>query len=485
MKLSELLNHISYSKIVGSVDSEVRGIEFDSRLVEAGFLFVAQPGVVSDGHLFIDKSIQKGATVVVCEKFPANIASGVTYVKVADSNEVLGLLAAVYYEFPSRKLKVVGITGTNGKTSIATLLYKMFLRLGYNTGLISTISYFINKKEETASHTTPNALRIQQLLAEMADAGCEYCFMEVSSHAVHQKRITGVEFAGGIFTNLTHDHLDYHKTFAEYIKAKKTFFDGLSDQSFAITNIDDKNGLVMLQNTSAKKITYSIQSVADFRCKVIENHFDGMLLSLDGFETWTRFVGKFNASNLLAVYTTAIQLGQNKDEVLTIISDLQPVKGRFETVRSLEGKLAIIDYAHTPDALKNVLGAISELRTRTEQVITVVGAGGDRDKTKRPEMANEAVLASDKVILTSDNPRTENPAQIIRDMEAGVIAKFKNKVLSIENRREAIKTAAMLAQPGDIILIAGKGHENYQEVNGVKHHFDDKEEIKNCFGIND
>jgi len=484
MKISELLNHINYSEIIGSAGKAVHGIEFDSRLVKPGFVFVAQLGVLSDGHKFIAKAIENGATVVVCEQLPDELFSDITYIKVDDSNEVLGKLASAFYQFPSKKIKVVGVTGTNGKTSIATLLYKMFLKLGYKTGLLSTISYRINEKEETASHTTPNALKIQQLLAEMAEEGCEFCFMEVSSHAVHQKRITGIEFAGGIFTNITHDHLDYHKTFAEYIKAKKTFFDGLSKEAFAITNIDDKNGLVMVQNTLAKKITFSNRSVADFKCKVIENHFDGMLLNMDGSDIWTRFVGKFNASNLLAVYTTAIQLGQKKDEVLTIISDLHPVQGRFETVRSFDGKLAIIDYAHTPDALKNVLGAITEIRTRNEQVITVVGAGGDRDKTKRPEMANEAVLASDKVILTSDNPRTEVPSQIINDMEAGVPAKYRNKVLSIENRREAIKTAAMLAQPGDIILIAGKGHENYQEINGVKHHFDDKEEIENCFGIN-
>lgn len=484
MKLTEILNHINFSEIIGSTEKLVDGIEFDSRLVKPGFVFVAQKGVLSDGHKFIEKAIQNGATVVVCEILPAEIAENITYIKVADSNEILGKLASAFYGFPSSKLKVVGVTGTNGKTSIATLLYKMFLRLGYKTGLLSTISYRINETEETASHTTPNALKIQQLLAEMVIAGCGYCFMEVSSHAVHQKRIAGIEFTGGIFTNITHDHLDYHKTFAEYIKAKKAFFDGFSAETFAITNVDDKNGLVMLQNTAAKKVTFSTRSVADFRCKVIENHFEGMLLNMDGSEIWTRFVGKFNASNLLAVYTTAIQLGQNKEEVLTIISDLQPVQGRFETVRSSDGKLAIIDYAHTPDALKNVLGAITEIRTRNEKVITVVGAGGDRDKTKRPEMAHEAALASDNVILTSDNPRTENPAQIIKDMEAGVDTKFRNKVLSIENRREAIKTAAMLAQPGDIILIAGKGHENYQEVNGVKHHFDDKEEIENCFGNN-
>ncbi len=484
MKLSEILNHIIYSEVIGSTESNVRGIEFDSRQVKPGSLFVAQLGVISDGHKFIEKAIQNGATVIVCEILPAEIAKNVTYIKVADSNEILGKLASSFYGFPSSKLKIVGVTGTNGKTSIATLLYLMFLRLGYKTGLLSTISYRINEREETASHTTPNALKIQQLLAEMVDSGCEYCFMEVSSHAIHQKRIAGIEFAGGIFTNITHDHLDYHKTFAEYIKAKKAFFDGLSSDAFAITNVDDKNGLVMVQNTAAKKVTFSTRSVADFRCKVIENHFDGMLLNIDGSETWTRFVGKFNASNLLAVYTTAIQLHQNKEEVLTIISDLQPVKGRFETVRSLDGKLAIIDYAHTPDALKNVLGAISEIRSRKEKVITVVGAGGDRDKTKRPEMAHEAALASDRVILTSDNPRTENPSQIIKDMEAGVDPEFRNKVVSIESRRDAIKTAAMLAQTGDIILIAGKGHENYQEINGVKHHFDDKEEIENCFGIN-
>jgi UDP-N-acetylmuramoyl-L-alanyl-D-glutamate--2,6-diaminopimelate ligase len=484
MKISALINQISFLEIIGSVEKTVAGIEFDSRLIKPGFLFVAQTGVISDGHKFISKAVENGANTVVCEHLPEEISPNVTYIKVDDSNEVLGKIASAFYSFPSQKLKVIGVTGTNGKTSIATLLYKMFLKLGYNTGLISTISYRINEKEETASHTTPNALKIQQLLAEMVNAGCQYCFMEVSSHAVHQKRISGIEFAGGIFTNITHDHLDYHKTFAEYIKAKKAFFDGLSKEAFAITNIDDKNGLVMVQNTQAEKITFSTRSIAGFRCKVIESHFDGMLLNLDGNEIWTRFVGKFNASNLLAVYATAIRLEQNKDEVLTVISNLYPVQGRFETVRSLDGKLAIIDYAHTPDALKNVLGAISEIRTRNEQVITVVGAGGDRDKTKRPEMANEAVLASDKVILTSDNPRTENPAQIIKDMEAGVAAKYKNKVVSIENRREAIKTAALIAQPGDIILIAGKGHENYQEINGVKHHFDDKEEIENCFGIN-
>lgn len=397
----------------------------------------------------------------------------------------MGQLASAFYNFPSSKMKVVGVTGTNGKTSIATLLSKLFRKLGYNVGLISTISYQINERVEIASHTTPDALKIQKLMAEMVNAGCEFCFMEVSSHAIHQERIAGIEFAGGIFTNITHDHLDYHKTFAEYIKAKKAFFDGLSPKAFAITNLDDKNGLVMLQNTKAQKITYSIGRMADFRGKVLESHFDGMLLNIDGQEIWTRFVGRFNAANLLAVYSAAICLKQNTDEVLTEISALHPVAGRFESIRSADGKLAIVDYAHTPDALKNVLQAISEIRTKNEQVITVVGAGGDRDKTKRPEMTQEALQASDKVILTSDNPRTENPADILKDMEAGVEAQYKNKVLSIENRKEAIKTAVMLSQSGDIILIAGKGHENYQEVNGVKHHFDDKEVVKEFFGIKD
>uniref|UniRef100_UPI0032178388 UDP-N-acetylmuramoyl-L-alanyl-D-glutamate--2, 6-diaminopimelate ligase n=1 Tax=uncultured Draconibacterium sp. TaxID=1573823 RepID=UPI0032178388 len=485
MRLEQLLENIEVVERIGSVDKEIKGIEFDSRKVEKDFAFVAQRGVHVDGHKFIEKAIEKGATVIVCEDIPAAVSDEITFVKVADSNQILGELASAFYNFPSRKMKIVGVTGTNGKTSIATLLHKLFLAQGYNVGLISTISYKINEREETASHTTPNALKIQGLLAEMADEGCEFCFMEVSSHAIHQKRIAGIEYAGGVFTNITHDHLDYHKTFAEYIKAKKTFFDGLPENAFAITNADDKNGLVMLQNTKATKLTYSNRAMADYRCKVIESHFDGMLLNLDNQEIWTRFVGLFNASNLLAVYATAVQLGQDKDEVLAIMSNLQSVQGRFETIRSLDGKYAIVDYAHTPDALKNVLAAITEIRTRNEQVITVVGAGGDRDKTKRPEMAKEALLASDKVILTSDNPRTEDPSAILKDMVAGVEPQFKNKVVTIESRRDAIKTATMLAQPGDIILIAGKGHENYQEINGVKHHFDDREEIKNCFGIED
>jgi len=363
------------------------------------------------------------------------------------------------------------------------MLFRLFRELGFKVGLISTIYYRINDLEENATYTTPDALKTQQLMAKMADSGCEFCFMEVSSHAVQQQRIAGIEFTGGVFTNITHDHLDYHKTFSQYIKAKQRFFDRLPASAFVLTNIDDKNGMVMVQNTKARIVTYSNRSMADYRCKVLEIHFNGMLLNLDGREVWTRFVGKFNASNLLAVYAVALNLGQEPDEVLTCLSNLEPVKGRFETIRSMDGKLAIVDYAHTPDALKNVLNAIADIRSGSEQVITVIGAGGDRDKTKRPEMAREAILGSNKVILTSDNPRTENPEQIIRDMETGVEVKDKNKVISIENRREAIKTAVLLANPGDIILVAGKGHENYQEVKGVRHHFDDVEELKKCLGI--
>ncbi|WP_340111183.1 UDP-N-acetylmuramoyl-L-alanyl-D-glutamate--2,6-diaminopimelate ligase [Maribellus mangrovi] len=485
MNLNQLIENVEVLEVLGDVSAGIDGIAFDSRKVKPGTVFVAQRGVHVDGHRFIEKAVENGASAIFCVELPENVSENVSYVKVADTNRVLGELAAAFYGYPAQKMKVVGVTGTNGKTSIATLLHRLFMMQGYSVGLISTISFKINEHEETASHTTPDALKIQQLLAEMVNEGCEFCFMEVSSHAIHQQRIAGIDFSGGIFTNITHDHLDYHKTFAEYIKAKKAFFDGLSDEAFAITNIDDKNGLVMIQNTKASKFTYSNRAMADYRCKVLESHFDGMLLNLDGQEVWTRFVGMFNASNLLAVYATAIQLGQDKQEVLAHISDLQSVQGRFETIRSLDGKYAIVDYAHTPDALKNVLTAISEIRTRNEQLITVVGAGGDRDKTKRPEMAKEALLASDKVILTSDNPRTEDPAAIIKDMEDGVEPQYKSKVVSIENRREAIKTAALLAQPGDIILIAGKGHENYQDVNGVKHHFDDKEEIKKCFGLED
>ncbi len=482
-KLCEIIERLELLEVIGNTENKVSGIAFDSRKVEANSLFVATRGTVVDGHQFIPAAIGKGACAIVCEEMPSNLDPKVTYLRVQDSNVALGLMASSFYGHPSEKLKVVGVTGTNGKTSIATLLHKLTQKLGYKAGLISTIKYIAGAKELVASHTTPDALTIQSLFAQMVYEGCEYCFMEVSSHAIHQNRIAGIKFESGVFTNLTHDHLDYHKTFAEYIKAKKKFFDKLLPSAFAIINADDRNGSVMVQNSKAKVFTYSLRAVADYKCKILENHLDGMLVNMDGDEVWTKFVGKFNASNLLAVYSTMVCLGFEKQEVLTGISELTPVQGRFETIRSLDGKLAIVDYAHTPDALKNVLQSITELRTRNEQVITVVGAGGDRDKSKRPEMAKEALAASDKVILTSDNPRTEDPAQIIADMETGITASNRNKVLSIVNRREAIKTAVMLAIPGDIILVAGKGHENYQEINGLKHHFDDKEILEELFEL--
>jgi UDP-N-acetylmuramoyl-L-alanyl-D-glutamate--2,6-diaminopimelate ligase len=470
-------------KTIGPTNQEVESIAFDSRKVAKNCCFVAQKGTHTDGHQYIQSAIEKGASVIVCETLPGNIFPEILYVQVQSADEFLGLMSASWFGFPSENIRVIGVTGTNGKTSIATLLYRLFQNLGYQAGLISTISTHVGSQSEPSSHTTPDAYRIQSVLARMVEAGCAYCFMEVSSHAVVQQRIAGIQFAGGIFTNLTHDHLDYHKTFSEYLKAKKGFFDGLTSSAFALVNLDDKNGEVMVQNTRASKYTFSTRSDASFRCKVIEFHFNGMLLEIDGLEVWTHFVGKFNASNLLAVYACAILLNQDKEEVLRIISNLTPVRGRFETIRSHDGKMAIVDYAHTPDALKNVLTAISEIRNRQEQVITVIGAGGDRDRTKRPEMAREAVAASDKVILTSDNPRSEDPEEIIREMEAGISPENLKKVISITNRKDAIKTACMLAQPGDIILIAGKGHEDYQEIKGVKYHLDDREIVCELFGI--
>ena len=484
MNLNDILKGLNYELIAGELSVEVENIHFDSRKVAVGDVFVAVPGTHVDGHEYIQKAIAQGATTVIAEKFEGIDAGKATLVKMENTALALGLLAANYYDNPSTKLKVVGVTGTNGKTTIASLLYQLFKKLGYQSGLISTIKYYVGDEELPATHTTPDALQIQSLMAGMVDAGCTYCFMEVSSHAIDQDRIAGVEFAGGIFTNLTHDHLDYHKTFAEYLKAKKKFFDQLTKDAFALTNADEKNGLVMLQNSVAKKKTYGLKSLADYKCKVLEKHFDGMLLSIAGQEVWTHFAGLFNAYNLMAVYASALLLGEPAESVLPVFSDLKPVAGRFEIIRSPDGKYAVVDYAHTPDALKNVLNGISEIRTRNEQVITVVGAGGDRDKTKRPVMAQEAVLQSDKVILTSDNPRTEVPEQIIADMEQGIEPHQKNKVLSIVNRKEAIRTACMLAHPGDIILVAGKGHEDYQEINGVKHHFDDKEVINEIFNLN-
>jgi len=483
-RLSEIISNISVLQVIGNVDIEISSVEFDSRKVKQGTLFVAVDGVNVNGHRFINNAIETGAVAVVCEVLPDKFAENVVYLKVENSGQSLGFLASGFFDHPSRKLKLVGVTGTNGKTTIATLLYHTFQKLGYKAGLLSTVRYLVNKKEIASSHTTPDAITINRLLAEMAGEGCEFCFMEVSSHAVHQDRIAGLEFAGGVFTNLTHDHLDYHVTFREYLNAKKKFFDQLPASAFALTNVDDKNGLVMLQNTKAKKVAYSTRSMADFRCKVLESHFDGMLLKIEGYEIWTHFVGNFNAHNLLAVYSIAVLLGQEKEQVLQVISDLRSVDGRFETIRSMNGIVVVVDYAHTPDAVKNVLGSIDEIRTRNEQVITVIGAGGDRDKTKRPKMAAEAIALSDRVILTSDNPRSEDPVSIIEEMKPGIPEHKKNRVLAIVDRKEAIRTAVMLAQPGDIILIAGKGHEDYQEIKGVKYHFDDREVILEIFKEN-
>ncbi|MFV0376187.1 MAG: UDP-N-acetylmuramoyl-L-alanyl-D-glutamate--2,6-diaminopimelate ligase [Mangrovibacterium sp.] len=478
--LKDILSGLDFELLAGSLDTSVTQIQFDSRKVSVGDMFVATSGTHVDGHDFISKAVEAGASVIVAERPDVNVGSA-ALVKMAHTAGALGPIASNFYGNPSQSLKVVGVTGTNGKTTIATLLYKLFKKLGYQAGLISTIKYYVGDEELSSSHTTPDALQIQALMAKMVDAGCEFCFMEVSSHAIDQERIAGIKFDGGIFTNLTHDHLDYHKTFAEYLKAKKKFFDNLPASAFALTNADEKNGKVMLQNTNAVQKSYGLKGLADFKCKVLEKHMDGMLLTIDGREVWVHFSGIFNAYNLMAVYASALLLGEPDEKVLPLISELRPVAGRFDILRSPDGKYAIVDYAHTPDALQNVLNGISEIRTGNEQVITVVGAGGDRDKTKRPVMAKEAVAQSDRVILTSDNPRTEVPEQIIADMEAGVEAHVRHKVLSIVNRREAIRTACMLAKPGDIILVAGKGHEDYQEIMGVKYHFDDKEVLAEMF----
>ena len=483
MNLNELISSTKIQSLKGDSNVKINNIHFDSRKLSKGDLFVACRGTISDGHDFIEASVKKGAVAIVCEELPSVTYSEITYAIVEDSLAILSELAHNYYGKPSNGLQLIGVTGTNGKTTIATLLYRLFKKLGYKVGLLSTVRNCINDLEIEATHTTPDPLQLNALLADMVSEGCEFCFMEVSSHAIDQKRIGSLQFKGGIFTNITHDHLDYHKTFDAYLKTKKTFFDHLGKSSFAITNADDKNGKLMLQNTKAHKFLYSTRSFADFRCRILEKHFTGMLLEIDGIETWTNFIGKFNAYNLLAVYATSRLLNQQKDEILRAISELSPVDGRFESIVSPEGVMAIVDYAHTPDALKNVLQTIDDLRTRNEQVITVVGCGGDRDKSKRPIMANISVTLSDKVILTSDNPRSEAPEQIISDMKEGVDASQLNKVLSINDRKEAIRTACMLAQKNDIVLVAGKGHEDYQEIKGVKHHFDDKEVIREFFKL--
>lgn len=480
-KITDLLRSINILESVGELSTEINMLHFDSRKVAEGDFFIAQVGTQSDGHDFIPKAIEQGAKAILCEHLPKDIASNVCYIRVENTSKALSTLAHNYYNCPSDNLKLVGVTGTNGKTTIASLLYELFRKLGYKVGLLSTVTNYIDTKEVKATHTTPDAIQISKLLNEMIEEGCDYCFMEVSSHAIDQHRTSALNFKGGIFTNLTHDHLDYHKTFDAYLRAKKGFFDQLGKTSFAITNADDKNGKIMLQNTKAHKFTYSTRAFADFRAQILEKHFNGMMLEMDGLELWSNFIGDFNAHNLLAVYSAARLLDQPKDEVLMKMSELTSVAGRFESLISPNGVMAIVDYAHTPDALKNVLVTIDQLRTRNETVITVVGAGGDRDKTKRPLMGQVSAEYSDKVILTSDNPRSENPDTIISEIRDGVSADNLKKVLAISDRKEAIRTAIMLAQKDDIILVAGKGHEDYQEINGVKHHFDDKEIINEIF----
>lgn len=484
MKLSELLKDVKVIASQGNINVEIKGVNIDSRKIENGHLFIAMKGTQVDGHKFISKAIELGAVAILLEDMPEELNEKVTYVQVASTEGEAGKVATMFYGEPSRKLKLVGVTGTNGKTTIATLLYRMFCEFGHKVGLLSTVCNYINDEEVPASHTTPDPIELNCLLAKMVEAGCEYAFMECSSHAIHQHRIGGLEFVGGIFTNLTRDHLDYHKTFENYRNAKKMFFDGLPKTAFAITNADDKNGMIMVQNTKATVKTYSIKRMADFRAKILECHFEGMYLEVDGKEVGVQFIGKFNVSNLLAVYGAAIMLGKKPEDVLIAMSTLKSVNGRLEPIQSPEGYTAVVDYAHTPDALENVLSAIHDvLDGKGGHVITVCGAGGHRDKGKRPLMAQEAVKQSDTVILTSDNPRDEEPQAIIDDMLAGLDTTQRKKILTITDRKEAIRTAAMMAQKGDVILVAGKGHENYQEINGVKHHFDDHEVIREIFGI--
>ncbi len=476
--LKDILYKVAIEAVKGSTEIAVNKIEFDSRKITENDVFVAIRGTVSNGHDFIEKAINLGAIAVICDELPEVIVMGVTYIQVKDTNSALAFMANNYYDNPSSKLKLVGITGTNGKTTVASLLYQLFKKAGYKVGLLSTVKIMVNEVEHKATHTTPDSLTINYYLNQMVAIGCDYCFMEVSSHGIHQKRTEGLHFEGGVFTNLSHDHLDYHPTFAEYRDVKKSFFDHLPKTAFALTNIDDKNGLVMLQNTYAKKLTYALKSYSDYKAQILENQLSGLLLKINDNEVWVKLIGTFNAYNLLAIYATAVQLGIESFEALRLLSELESVSGRFQFIVSNQKITAIVDYAHTPDALENVLKTINDIRTKNEQLITVVGCGGDRDKTKRPIMANIATQMSDKVIITSDNPRTENPAVIIAEMEAGVEPQNYKKSLSIEDRKQAIKTACQLANTNDIILIAGKGHETYQEINGVRHDFDDIKIVK-------
>ena len=481
MKLQEIINGINILETKGSSDIDISNIHIDSRKVEENNLFIAVKGTQTDGHAYINKAIEKGAKAIICETFPEDIKDNITYISVANTEDCVGKIATTFYGDPTSKLELIGVTGTNGKTTIATLLYNMFRKLGYKVGLISTVCNYIDDEAIATEHTTPDPITLNKLLGRMADEGCKYAFMEVSSHSVAQKRIGGLKFAGGIFTNLTRDHLDYHLTVDNYLRAKKAFFDNLPKSAFALTNLDDKNGMVMVQNTKAKVCSYSLRSICDFKGKVLEDDFEGMLLDINNVEVNVQFIGRFNASNLLAVYGTACLLGKKPEDVLLALSILQPVSGRFDALRSPRGYSAIVDYAHTPDALVNVLSTIQEVLNGRGNVITVVGAGGNRDKGKRPIMAQEAVKQSNKVIITSDNPRFEEPQDIIDDMLAGLNKEEMKKVLCIVDRKEAIKTACMLAQAGDAILVAGKGHENYQDIKGVKYHFDDKEVIREIF----
>lgn len=472
-QLKDILYKVGIEAVHGATDITISKIEFDSRKIELNDVFVAIRGTLSDGHDYIEKALSLGAVAIICEEFPSVIVNGVTYIKVKDSNEALAFLAANYFDNPSENIKLVGVTGTNGKTTIASLLYQLFKKAGYKVGLLSTVKIMVDAEEFKATHTTPDSLTLNFYLDQMIQEGCEFCFMEVSSHGVHQKRTEALHFTGGVFTNLSHDHLDYHNTFAEYRDVKKSFFDNLPKAAFAITNIDDKNGLVMLQNTKAKKLTYALKSYADYKAQILENQLSGLLLKINDNEVWVKLIGSFNAYNLLAIYGVAVELGIENMEALRLLSELESVSGRFQFIVSDTKITAIVDYAHTPDALENVLITIEDIRTKNEQLITVVGCGGDRDKTKRPIMANIASSMSDKAIFTSDNPRTENPETIIEEMEKGVEPQNFKKTVSILDRKQAIKTACQLANPNDIILIAGKGHETYQEVNGVRHDFDD------------
>ncbi len=482
--LKDILYKVNLLSIAGSPDTEISSVHMDSRAVENGGLFVAVNGVHVDGHLYIDKALEKGAVAIVCEVLPARLKDGVAYVQVKNSAQALGIISSNFYGNPSSKMKIVAVTGTNGKTTTATLLFRLFRKLGYNTGLLSTVQNQINEDVIPSTHTTPDAIKINELLAKMQAAGCTHCFMEASSHAIHQERIAGLALAGAVFTNITHDHLDYHETFDNYIAAKKKLFDDLPASAFALTNIDDKRGMVMLQNTRAHKHTFALRSPADFKGKVIANTLHGLEMEIDNKHIWFKLIGDFNAYNLLGIYAVAYLLGEDKDETLLALSNIETAQGRFEQLMSAKGKITgIVDYAHTPDALENVLKTIEQFKEGKRNVITVIGCGGDRDKTKRPVMADIACKYSEKVIITSDNPRSEEPETIIAEMMEGVKVTARKKTLTVTDRKEAIKTACMLAVPGDIILVAGKGHENYQEIKGVKHPFDDKLVISELFEL--